>query len=473
MIAEPDFLDFSTAAGRRWDVILVGSSFASLFFAHALPDDLDILIVEKGAFQSHDRFIRNGWGTREQITQRNSSGYRKDWVAFTTFGGNSNFWWGDTPRFHPDDFLLRSKFGVGEDWPFGYDELEPYWARVENLFEVAGGGSEHVLPRKTAFPFPPHIPSRSDLALRASSDLWVPLPSARSNGGTRPQCCVNGVCGVCPVDAKFTSLNGYDRLRHPRARILLDTDVRAVEIEGGRARSIVARNGAAEHRISGDVIGLGANAIFNASILLRSDIRSESLGRYLHEQAPMDYFVDCASISNFFGGTSETGHGYHFYHDIDRSSAAAVMIENVNMPVQIRPEPGRWTNRLHLRLVAEDLPQPQNRVLLEDDEPVVEWTGHHDYAFRGLQRAAERLPEIIPDHIDRITDNGLNPSEAHIQGTHKIGSDPATSVVDQYMRVHGVDNLFALGAGAFPTCSPANCSLTLSAMSLRAAEVVS
>jgi choline dehydrogenase-like flavoprotein len=219
-------------------------------------------------------------------------------------------------------------------------------------------------------------------------------------------------------------------------------------------------------------VGLGANGIFNAAILLRSDVRAPALGRYLHEQAHQDVLVDTATIRGFFGGTSETGHGYHFYHGIDRSSAGAVLLETVNAPASIRREPGRWANRIHFRLIAEDLPRAENRVTLEDDEPVIDWVGHDDYAYRGLARARNGLPGIIPDAIDRIEPGLYHASEAHIQGTHRMGRAPETSVTDDRMRVHGVPNLYVLGAGAFPACSPANPTLTIAALSLRASETV-
>ncbi len=135
------------------------------FFCAYPAQDLDILIIEKGGFRPHEAQLRDGWRTGEEITQRNSSGFRKDWLSFVVFGGNSNFWWGDTPRFHPDDFRLQSRFGVGMDWPFGYDDLAPYCERAETLMEIAGGGSAHILPLKTPFPYPEHAKSRADVAL--------------------------------------------------------------------------------------------------------------------------------------------------------------------------------------------------------------------------------------------------------------------------------------------------------------------
>ena len=64
----------------------------------------------------------------------------------------------------------------------------------------------------------------------------------------------------------------------------------------------------------------------------------------------------------------------------------------------------------------------------------------------------------------------LGRSEAHILGTTVMGRDPKTSIVDVNLVHHQYRNLFLLGGGAFPTISPSNPTLTLSALSLRAAE---
>ena len=60
----------------------------------------------------------------------------------------------------------------------------------------------------------------------------------------------------------------------------------------------------------------------------------------------------------------------------------------------------------------------------------------------------------------------------HIMGTHRMGSDPATSVVDRNGRVHDHPNLFLLGSGVFPTVGTANPTLTIAALSLLAANVI-
>src|SRR5690606_33584412 len=166
-------------------------------------------------------------------------------------------------------------------------------------------------------------------------------------------------------------------------------------------------------------------------------------------------------VPNYFGGTSITGHGYVIYDGPQRRERAAVLIENYNNPLSLRHEPRRWTDRLLLKLNAEDLPQAENRVSLEEGEPVIHWRGHSDYAVRALLQAQEKLQEMLPIPVEKVASRGFAPTEAHIQGTHRMGTDPTRSVVDPALRCHEVRNLLALGAGAFPSCSPANPTLTL------------
>ena len=84
----------------------------------------------------------------------------------------------------------------------------------------------------------------------------------------------------------------------------------------------------------------------------------------------------------------------------------------------------------------------------------------------------ERLPDVVPFQIEAMNVSARLISEDHIQGTHRMGADPETSVTDADMRLHAACNVFALGAGAFPSGPPANPTLTLSALSMRAGRSV-
>lgn len=437
-----------------------------MFFLYGLPEHLSVLIVEKGDVVSHQDLIAS-----PLPYEPFKSNSEKPWIARTAFGGNSNCWWGQTPRFHPTDFRTKDLFGRAEDWLVGYDELEPYYNEVEAVMEIAGGGSDHILPRSQPFPFPPHLPSRSDKVLQEASDLWVPVPTARSNGGSRGFCCSNGICHSCPVDAKFTILNGLPHFERNGVFLLTGQEAREIRTEAGIAKSLLIRGANGESEIGADLIALGTNAIFNAAILLRSGFSAPALGRYLNEQLAHHLQID-VPIKNFFGGSSITGHGYHFYHDMDRSDFAAVLIENFNVPAATRPQKNRWTERLTLKFIAEDLPQPENRVTIVDDEVMVDWQGHSQYAVDGLSNALDNIDKIFPTEVESIESLGVVATEAHILGTTRMGPSQETGVVDRESKTHEIPNVLSLGAGVFPSCSPANPTLTLSALSIFAARAI-
>lgn len=460
-------IDLDGAARERWDVILVGSSFAACFFARALRGrGLSILMVERGPYVDRDAQLDARHTFRPPaVAQRNSSGRRKDWAVRHQFGGCSNCWWGNTPRLHPSDFEMRSRYGVAADWPFGYETLEPFLAEAEEIMEIAGGGSEHVLPRSRPYPHPPHVPTRAERRLMEADPGWVPMPTARANGGSRSTCCAAGACSLCPVDAKFTILNGQDAFADPGLALLVEAECRRVETEAGRATGIVVRGPSGrETRLRGDLVGLGANPIGTSAVLLRSGIGGARVGQGIHEQAGQFAWIDIP-FDNYYGGTSCTGMGYAFYDGPWRSEAASVLLESWNAPPSLRMERGRWLQRLKLKLVAEDIPLPENRIVLEEDEPVIEWTGHSAFTEAGLARARDGVPALVP-FAENVTFGDQEPTEAHIIGGTPMGASPDAGVVDAGGRLFDVPNVLCLGASAFPTGAAANPTLTLSALSL-------
>lgn len=275
------------------------------------------------------------------------------------------------------------------------------------------------------------------------------------------------MCQRRPLDAKFTILNGIDHFARPGRRRLLDTELRTARVEGGRAAGAVLRHRGRDVDIGGDVVALGANAIFNAAILLRSGVDNPLIGRGLNEQVGRYVQVDHDAFGPY-GGASITGHGYGLYDGPHRRDGAAVMIEVYNAPLAIRAAPGKWTACARFKLIAEDLPQARNRVTLSGDAPLIHWRRHCDYALRGLDRALGAVPALMPGGAVIGPASDLTTTEAHILGAHVMSDDPARGVTDPDLKVHGVAGLLALGGGAFATSAPANPTLTIAARSLRA-----
>jgi choline dehydrogenase-like flavoprotein len=179
-------------------------------------------------------------------------------------------------------------------------------------------------------------------------------------------------------------------------------------------------------------------------------------------------------VDNFQGSTSITGHGYMLYDGPHRSKYGACLIESWNRPA-FRNEPGRWRQIQHLKCIVEDLPQDRNRVLVPSSDsakPVVRFEARSDYAMRGIAVLDEVLPRILAKlPVERLEiSRTLGETESHIQGTTVMGEDPADSIIDQNLVHHQVRNLLVMGSGAFPTGAPANPTLTISALALRAAD---
>ncbi len=451
---------------------MVGSSFASCFFAYKLKNKgLKILFVERGAFIDHAAQLESRLNfTPSPVVQENSSGQRKDWIVRHQFGGCSNCWWGNTPRLQPSDFELYSRYGVAQDWPVSYAEIEPYMVEAEYIMDIAGSDEAGYAPRSAPFPFPPHVPTRAERRMFEAEPSWQPMPCARSNGGRRANCCVSGACNLCPIDSKFTILNSLDLFEDEGFHFLLNAECRTVETAAGQATGVVVNTAEAGLvTLRADFVGLGANPIYNSAILLRSDIGSDLVGRGIHEQLGQFVWVDIP-FDNYYGGTSLTGMGYGVYDGDFRSKAASVLIESWNAPPSLRLERGKWLHRLKLKLVAEDLPLENNRVVLKDDEPVILWAGHSDYTYAGLARAREILPSLIPFEHTIARTGGFEPTEAHIVGGTPMSTDSSNGVVDRRCRVFGVSNLACLGSGVFTTGAAANPTLTLAALSLYAGE---
>jgi len=145
-----------------------------------------------------------------------------------------------------------------------------------------------------------------------------------------------------------------------------------------------------------------------------------------------------------------------------------------NWPIHgFRLDPGRWRQVMPLQLMAEVLPDDENRIFLATDSPVptVYHGSRSEYATRGLDRAFAGLPELLaPLPVERIESRGHRDSEAHMQGSLRMGRDPSDSVVDAGHVHHTVRNLVVVGTSVFPSCGIANPSLTAAALSLRAAS---
>ncbi|MEL7042375.1 MAG: GMC family oxidoreductase [Pseudomonadota bacterium] len=465
----------------HYDIIVIGSGFGSLFFLKHYLDTTE-----------HSRVALVEWGDdrppeQQRMDRRNSTIASTDchqeigskaWRYTIGLGGGTNCWWGQTPRFLPNDFRMKSEYGVLEDWPFDYDALEPYYLHAEKIMQISGSDSiSKVAPRSGAFPLPPHRLSTPDqIMMAAMPETYFPVATARASRATstRNPCCASAVCGLCPVNAKFDAYNGFgDVFQNERVDLILNAQVREIDVQAGLARGVVFERGGKDQHITGDHIVLGANAIQSPAILLRSGLDLSPTGRGLCEQLSYDVEILLEGVDNFDGGTYTAAWHYGLYDGPHRRNAAATLVQVENhMKFGLRTEFGRWRQSLPLVLHIEDAPQTRNGVsLTASGEPLVRHVDHSDYAKAGFRHAMANLERAFaPLPIEEIVVHGQRETEYHLQCSLRMGTDPAQSVVDETGLHHQVRNIQVVGSAVFPTCPPANPSLTIAAVSLRSAH---
>ena len=464
----------------QYDLIAVGSSFATAFFLdrylQTARPQTRVLVLERGRVDSIDWQIENKKSSSLQTGEEVKNDTGKSWVYVLGLGGASNGWWACTPRMLPNDFRLQSTYGVGVDWPLSYDDLEEHYTRAEEIMSVSGPTDCELFPRSRPFPQPPHRFSDPDKLLKSAyPDKYFQQASARAREvtDTRFKCCASSVCEFCPVAAKFTIIGDMMRVfDDDRVTLATEANVLRVETVGNTATGVRYRQDGEIKTASSDLVALGANAIFNPFLLMRSGLDHPLLGRNLHEQVSVYVTIDLDGVDNFQGSTSITANGYMLYDGEHRRDHAAALIEshNIYFGKALRVERGKWRQRMELKFIFEDLPQEKNRVTMEspeDDAPRIVYKGHSSYAQRGVDRLPDLLPDLLsPLPIERVGVGGINDTESHIIGTTPMGLNPKTSIVDRHLIHHKIRNLLVLGSSVYPTSSPANPTLTLAALSL-------
>src|SRR5262245_60421012 len=236
------------------EVCIVGAGAAGGILAHELARrGVRVIVLESGP--RHDpsqrgayvrRYLRgeDPWRTPlaelDRYTVGGTAPYALEWKRARGVGGSTLHWEGYALRLHADDFRLHSLYGIADDWPIGYHDLEPYYGRAEGALGVAGDADDPwASPRTTPFPLPAFPLSYSDglfaPACRALGIALHSLPQARNSVayGDRPACQACSTCHVCPTGAKAS----IDLTHVPEAeasgnaRILTDATVLRLEVD--------------------------------------------------------------------------------------------------------------------------------------------------------------------------------------------------------------------------------------------------
>ena len=128
-------------------------------------------------------------------------------------GGGSVHWAAFTPRFHPSDFEVYTRDGVGADWPIDYEDIEPYYELLEQEMPVAGP-AWYPWGKPHGHPYAPHpMGGVGDALIKGCTALGIgvsaggPVAILSSSHGDRPHCIYRGFCiQACKVGAKASTL---------------------------------------------------------------------------------------------------------------------------------------------------------------------------------------------------------------------------------------------------------------------------
>lgn len=238
-----------------------------------------------------------------------TSGTKFDWFRSRMLGGRTNHWGRISLRFGPDDFKRSSIDGLGDDWPIGYDDLKPYYDKVDKLIGVFGT-KEGIHNEPDGFFLPPPKPRLHELMISQSAKKSnIPVLPARLSILTRPINDERGVCFFCKqcnrgcqAYADFSAGTCLVKPAMAKGKVDLYTNsmVRKVTTnDQGEATgvSFVSKVDMKEYKLKSRVVVLGASACESARIMLNSKSKTHPdgignqggmVGRYLHDSTGAD-----------------------------------------------------------------------------------------------------------------------------------------------------------------------------------------
>ena len=261
-------------AGVMWD-----TARDSRMFAWSYQSPRRGAPVPERQFGEFDAGL-GGW-TLEGEPYTTIAGDQFDWFRTRMLGGRTNHWGRISLRFGPDDFRRRSIDGLGDDWPITYDDLKPYYDRVDTLVGIFG--SKEGLPNEPDGVFlPAPRPRCYELLIKQAADkLGITCIPSRLSILTRPlngrkACHYCGQCGRgCSIHANFSSPSVLLPPALATGRLTIVTDAMAREVtvdEQGLASGVsyIDKRSGRENHVRARIVVLAASACETARILLNS-----------------------------------------------------------------------------------------------------------------------------------------------------------------------------------------------------------
>ncbi len=500
------------------DVCIVGAGAAGSLLAYELGKaGMKVVVIEAGPFwnpqtdfASDELSMKNlAWNDTRLVSGKDpiSMGHNNSGRGV---GGGTVHFTGVFFRFHESDFKVRTLDGVAEDWPINYNDLKPYYDKVENQIKVSGPREFPWGPFRGPYPYPEREPISANAevfregceALGIKSTV-APLAILSAPFDGRPPCINRGFCNQgCLPNAKFSALIHYvpKAIKHG-VEILSDCMVTRVLTNptGGSVTGVEFVHDGRNYRQMAKVVILSNFVVETPRLLLNSATSSHSqglanssglVGKYIMPHSGHDMYAKFQNEIRLYKGTPVLAVSQDFY-ETDRTRGFVrgyTFNAHGSRPVEMAmglANAGIWGKQLRqvmmdfnfyarITLVGEVLPIVNNSVTLSEEKD--------EY---GLPRALVTFS--YSDNDNKLIAHGVAkaneilkaaggepafvvPDTAHLMGGCRMGNDPQTSVVNSFCQSHDIPNLYICSASVFVTSGGANPTETVMAIASRTAD---
>lgn len=507
---------------NAYDLIIIGSGAGGGTLAWRLaPSGKRILILERGGWLKREPenwnceevFIQNRYVSPDIWHDKHGKPFQPGVHYYV--GGATKMYGAALYRLRERDFgELTHQDGVSPAWPISYDELEPYYAKAEQMYQVHGARGEDPTepPASTPYPHPPvsHEPRIAKLAEDLARAGYRPFhsPCGIMLDESRPpfsRCirCIDCDGFPCLVHAKSDAevLAVRPAIEHPNVTLL--TNAQALKLKTNPAGTavtgvVVERDGQQETYEAG-IVAVSCGAANSAKLLLTSvndkhprglANRSDQVGRnymFHNSQAVLalskepnpTQYQKTLGLTDFYFGMD----GYEFpmgsIQMIGKSQAPMFRGEK---PIETALAP-QWSLEMVARhavdfwLTTEDLPRSENRITVNGEGAItLNYTRNNQASQQKLYDKLKSMLNGLDMHDHLIPRNLYMKNEievggvAHQAGTCRFGRDPQSSVLDENCKAHDLDNLYVVDTSFFPSIGAVNPALTAMANALRVGD---
>jgi choline dehydrogenase-like flavoprotein len=462
-----------------------------------------------------------------------ATGSRFRWFRSRVVGGRTNHWGRIALRFAPVDFRARSTDGMGDDWPITYDDLAPYYDKVESYIGVFGTKENVSSAPDGVFLLPPKPRCTETIVKKACDKLKITcIPSRLAiltqplNG--RPACHYCAQCGRgCISASNFSSSQVMIPPAEKTGRFTLITNAMAREIllgKDGKAEAVsyIDKPTRSEKKVYAKAFVVAASACESARLLLNSKSTSFPdglanssgvIGRYLTDSVGSNGFGHFPQLIKMPAHNHDGVGGMHMYmpwwkfdrkndflrgyhiefgggREMPRVGDFDGLCEEYEGYGAALKKKCREMYGTFIGFAGRGEMIPNQNSYCEIDPSTVDewgipvlrfhwqWSDNEIKMARDMQQTFREIVEAGGGtYYDRTVPDGPNPWGIedggviiHELGVVRMGRSPKTSALNGYCQAHDVKNLFVNDAASFVSNPDKNPTLTIMALSWRASE---